>query len=44
LSQPNLLPPSQSRSCKNLHGVARGHGICRQCGGLGAGLLDEISR
>lgn len=44
LSQPNLLPPSKSRSCKNLQSIARGHGICSQCGGLGAGLLDEISR
>lgn len=44
LSQPNLLPPSQSRSGKNLHSATRGYGICRQCGGLGAGLLDEISR
>ncbi len=44
LSQPNLLPPSNSRSCKNLQGVSRGHGICSQCGGLGAGLLDQITR
>jgi rRNA maturation protein Nop10 len=44
LSQPNLLPPSNSKSDKNFQGVSRGHDICSQCGGLGAGLLDEISR
>lgn len=42
LSKPNLLPPSNSRSYKNLQSAARGHGICSQCGELGAGLLDEI--
>lgn len=44
LSQPNLLPPANSSSCKNLQSVSRGHGICSQCGGLGAGLLDKIFR
>jgi len=43
LSQPNLPPPSNSRYPGNQHGVSRGHGICSQCGGLEAGLLDELS-
>jgi hypothetical protein len=40
--QPNLLPPSTSRFFANLKDISRGHGICGQCGGLGAGLLDGL--
>jgi hypothetical protein len=42
LSQPNLLPPSGSKSSAIANDISRGHGICGQCGGLGAGLLDGI--
>lgn len=41
-SQPNLLPPSVSRSSANPKDTSREHGICSQCGGLGPGLLDGI--
>lgn len=42
LDQPNLLPPSGSKSSVTATDMSRGHGICGQCGGLGAGLLDGI--
>ena len=42
LGQPNLLPPSGSKSSVIPNDISRGHGICGQCGGLGAGLLDGI--
>ena len=42
LSQPNLLPPSISKSCAKPKGFSRGHATCVECGGLGADLLDEI--
>ena len=42
LNQPNLLPPSGSKSSVVPNDISRGHGICGQCGGLGAGLLDGI--
>ena len=42
LSQPNLLHPAISRSCAKPQSFSRGHGICGECGGLGAGLLDGI--
>jgi hypothetical protein len=41
-SQPNLLPPSLSSSSANSKDISRGSGICRQCGGLGSGLLNGI--
>jgi hypothetical protein len=42
LSQPNLLPPSILRSAAKPQKISQGHGICGQCGGLGAGLLAGI--
>ena len=42
LDQPNLLPPTGSKSSVIPKDISRGHGICGQCGGLGAGLLDGI--
>lgn len=42
LDQPNLLPPSGSKSSVTPNDISRGHGICGQCGGLGAGLLAGI--
>jgi hypothetical protein len=42
LSQPNLLHPAISSSCAKPQGFSCGHGICGECGGLGAGLLAGI--
>jgi hypothetical protein len=42
LGQPNLLPPSGAKASAIANDISRGHGICGQCGGLGAGLLDGI--
>jgi hypothetical protein len=42
LNLPNLLHPAISKSYTKPQGFSRGHGICGECGGLGAGLLDGI--
>ncbi len=41
-SQRNLLHPSISKSCVNQKEISHGYGICHQCGGLGANLLNGI--
>lgn len=41
-NQRNLPHPSRSGSSASKKSISPGHGICHQCGGLEAGLLDGI--